>query len=154
MKQALLVASVSSALLLIALVALPRTGALLVLEGFLGVVAVLGLRSLMPGLGEGPRRERRWWWRKTEDQMPAPRWLLRYQGLVVGAGRDTVSTDGRLLPELRQLAAERLHALHEVNMDRDPAAAEALLGEAGWSLLRPDWAVGRGAWDPGAGLDE
>jgi hypothetical protein len=150
MRTALGLGATAAALALGAALALPRLGSVVVFEVLLAVVGALALRFLLPTLGDGPRRARRRRWRRAPDQTPAPAWLLRYQGMVVGAGRDTAATESRLLPELRQLAAERLDALHDVDFTRQPEQARRLLGEAGWSLLRPDWASGRGTWDPGA----
>jgi hypothetical protein len=44
----------------------------------------------------------------------------------------------RLLPILREAAAARLAAHHNVELDRRPDAARALLGDKAWQLLRPD----------------
>jgi hypothetical protein len=44
----------------------------------------------------------------------------------------------RLLPILREAAAARLSARHNVDLERRPDAARALLGEDAWELLRPD----------------
>ena len=154
MKKLLIGFGTSFIVLAVVLFAFPRAGAALALEVFLFVVAVLALRSLMPTLGQGPGRNRRRWWRRRQEQATLPNWLLRHQGLVVGATRDTISADGRLLKELRKLAAEGLASKHKINMSQDPGASRHLLGEAGWEILRPDWATGRGAWDPGATLEQ
>jgi hypothetical protein len=44
----------------------------------------------------------------------------------------------RLLPILRNAAAARLAAHHRVEVDHRPDAAQALLGDEAWELLRPD----------------
>ena len=44
----------------------------------------------------------------------------------------------RLLPILREAAAARLAAGHNVDLERRPAAARRLLGDETWELLRPD----------------
>ena len=44
----------------------------------------------------------------------------------------------RLLPILRDAAAARLAAHHNVDLERRPEAARALLGDEAWQLLRPD----------------
>jgi hypothetical protein len=44
----------------------------------------------------------------------------------------------RLLPMLREAAAARLAAGHNVDLARRPEAAQQLLGEETWQLLRPD----------------
>ena len=43
-----------------------------------------------------------------------------------------------LLPRLRSAAAARLASRHGIDLERQPDAAGALLGEHAWSLLRPD----------------
>jgi hypothetical protein len=44
----------------------------------------------------------------------------------------------RLLPMLREAAAARLGARHGIELERRPEAAQALLGDDLWELLRPD----------------
>jgi hypothetical protein len=44
----------------------------------------------------------------------------------------------RLLPLLREAAAARLGAHHNVELDRRPETARRLLGDEAWELLRPD----------------
>jgi hypothetical protein len=44
----------------------------------------------------------------------------------------------RLLPILREAAAARLAAGHNVDLTRRPDAARKLLGDEAWQLLRPD----------------
>jgi hypothetical protein len=44
----------------------------------------------------------------------------------------------RLLPLLRECAAARLAAGHNVDLERRPEAARLVLGEDAWELLRPD----------------
>ena len=44
----------------------------------------------------------------------------------------------RLLPILREAAAARLAAHHNVELERRPDAARTLLGDEAWQLLRPD----------------
>jgi hypothetical protein len=53
---------------------------------------------------------------------------------IAGAGH----AHHRLLPLLRSAAVARLSSRHGVELDRRPEAAEALLGEDAWELLRPD----------------
>jgi hypothetical protein len=47
----------------------------------------------------------------------------------------------RLLPLLREAAAARLGAHHNIELDRRPEAARRILGEDAWELLRPDLPV-------------
>jgi hypothetical protein len=44
----------------------------------------------------------------------------------------------RLLPMLREAAAARLSAGHNIELTRRPDAARALLGDDTWEILRPD----------------
>jgi hypothetical protein len=44
----------------------------------------------------------------------------------------------RLRPELRRVAADRLSWSRGIELDDDPVAARAALGEAAWALVRPD----------------
>jgi hypothetical protein len=44
----------------------------------------------------------------------------------------------RLLPLLRETAAARLAAGHNIDLERRPEAARLVLGEDAWDLLRPD----------------
>lgn len=154
MRKMWSVAVGSSVVLLLVAISLPRFSRTLLFESFLLVTAGIALASLLPDLSAGRyRRSRRWWWRRP-DPTTLPGWLLRHEGLVVGATRDTLSADGRLLAELRGLAAERLASKHKVDMAQDQDGSRALLGPAAWDLLRPDWAAGRSAWDPGPTLEE
>jgi hypothetical protein len=68
--------------------------------------------------------------------------------------KNTYTASHRLLPRLRALAAGRLHTRLGIDMEEDPEAAQAVLGDAAWDLLRPDWAEGRRHFDPGPSLDE
>jgi hypothetical protein len=51
---------------------------------------------------------------------------------------DSTHAHRRLLPLLRAAAEARLASRHGIDLDRRPEAAEALLGEDAWELLRPD----------------
>jgi len=44
----------------------------------------------------------------------------------------------RLLPVLREAAATRLAAHHNVDLERQPDAARRLLGDDAWEVVRPD----------------
>jgi hypothetical protein len=58
----------------------------------------------------------------------------------------------RLLPMLREAAAARLSAGHNVDLERRPDAARALLGDDAWELLRPDRPQPRDRTDPGISM--
>jgi len=60
----------------------------------------------------------------------------------------------RLLPVLREIAANRLLVRHGVDLERRADAARAVVGEAAWSWLRPDREPPRDRWAPGPPLAE
>ena len=60
----------------------------------------------------------------------------------------------RLIPALREIAANRLLVRHGVDLEHRPAAAEAIVGEAAWSWLRPDRTPPHDRWAPGPPLAE
>ena len=55
----------------------------------------------------------------------------------------------RLLPILREAAVARLASRHGIDLERRPEAAQALLGEDVWELLRPDRPEPADRFDPG-----
>jgi hypothetical protein len=60
----------------------------------------------------------------------------------------------RLVPVLREIAANRLLLRHGLDLDARPEAAQRLLGDAAWSWLRPDRPEPRDRWAPGPPLAE
>lgn len=44
----------------------------------------------------------------------------------------------RLVPRLREVAAQRLEVRHGLDLDRRPEAARTVLGDELWELVRPD----------------
>jgi hypothetical protein len=56
----------------------------------------------------------------------------------------------RLRPVLREVARERLLAHGGIDLDREPDAARAALGETAWELVRPDRPAPPSARDPAA----
>lgn len=59
----------------------------------------------------------------------------------------------RLLPMLREAAAARLASRHGIELERRPEAAQALLGDDVWELLRPDRPEPVDRFDPGVPRD-
>jgi hypothetical protein len=55
----------------------------------------------------------------------------------------------RVLPVLREIAANRLLVRHGIDLERRPDAAEAIVGETAWSWLRPDREPPEDRWAPG-----
>jgi hypothetical protein len=74
--------------------------------------------------------------RKETPQQPVE--LLRMERELELGIADATHAHRRLLPLLRAAATARLASRRGVELDRRPEAAEALLGEDVWELLRPD----------------
>jgi hypothetical protein len=55
----------------------------------------------------------------------------------------------RLLPVLREIAANRLLVRHGIDLERRPDAAEVIVGDTAWSWLRPDREAPDDRWAPG-----
>jgi hypothetical protein len=67
-----------------------------------------------------------------------PAELERLARLLALSSASAVHAHTRLRPELRRIAADRLAWSRGIELDADPAAARAALGEAAWPLVRPD----------------
>ena len=67
-----------------------------------------------------------------------PAELDRLVRLLALSSASALHAQTRLRPELRPVAADRLRWWRAVDLDGDPAAARAALGETGWALLGPD----------------
>jgi hypothetical protein len=67
-----------------------------------------------------------------------PRALIRTEREITLGMSNAGNLHDRLLPVLREAAAARLAAGHNVDLARRPDAARRLLGEETWQLLRPD----------------
>jgi hypothetical protein len=74
--------------------------------------------------------------RKEAPQPPVD--LLRMERELELGIADATHAHRRLLPLLRAAATARLDSRHGIELERRPEAAEALLGEEVWELLRPD----------------
>jgi hypothetical protein len=74
--------------------------------------------------------------RKETPQPPVE--LLRMERELELGIADATHAHRRLLPLLRAAAEARLASRRGVELDRRPDAAEAVLGEDVWELLRPD----------------
>jgi hypothetical protein len=64
--------------------------------------------------------------------------LVRTEREIMLGSASAGHLQARLLPILRDAAAARLMAAHNVDLDRRPDAARSVLGEDAWELLRPD----------------
>jgi hypothetical protein len=67
-----------------------------------------------------------------------PAELVRLARLLALSSASAVHAHTRLRPELRRIAADRLSWSRGIELDADPVAARAALGEAAWPLVRPD----------------
>jgi hypothetical protein len=67
-----------------------------------------------------------------------PAELDRLARLLALSSASALHAHTRLRAELRPVAADRLRWALAVDLDRDPAAARAALGERGWALLARD----------------
>src|SRR5215204_4062299 len=83
-------------------------------------------------------------WRSSADRSKdqpnldeLPQRIRAINRLVSRAGWDAAGFELELRPILRAIAAQRLLAYRTIDMDADPAAARAVLGERVWTLLTP-----------------
>jgi hypothetical protein len=74
--------------------------------------------------------------------------LERAENVVLIAIAGAGDTHFRLRPMLREVAAAALHG-RGVDLDTDPEAARAVLGEETWELVRPDRPRPAEAFAPG-----
>jgi len=75
------------------------------------------------------------------------------EGRLLTAARNAADFHMRLRPILREIATARLARRHGVSLDRDVAAARALLGEELWEVVRPDRPEPLDRTAPGPGLE-
>jgi hypothetical protein len=76
--------------------------------------------------------------RRSEPTPVRPPELVRVEREIVLGSTNAAHLEMRLLPILREAAAARLAARHNVELERRPEAARRLLGDDAWELLRPD----------------
>jgi len=67
-----------------------------------------------------------------------PAELDRLARLLALSSASAVHAHTRLRPELRPVAADRLSWSKGIELDADPVAARAAVGETAWPLVRPD----------------
>lgn len=96
-------------------------------------LAVAGLRRAFPPAGplRIPRRGR--------DRRPEPtRSLAELENVAALGVADALDLHVRLRPRLRALATALLASRRGIVLDDEPEAAQALLGDETWELVRPD----------------
>lgn len=114
-------------------------------ELVLGAMALAALaaalRSLRP---QGWEARTAFDGRRDPGEKPAPlAELERIDRLLVLGAANAFDAHHRVRPFFRELAAERLHAHHGVDLDREPERARELLGDELWELVRDDRPLGR-----------
>lgn len=98
-------------------------------------VALLALLRTLGGSAERriPRSRRT----RQGDEGAAPAGMLAIERTLWMATANAQDQHHRLLPVAREIARHRLAAHHGVDLDRDPAAAERLLGRDVHRLVAP-----------------
>ena len=82
-----------------------------------------------------------------------PELVLTERDITLGAA-NAGHFHSRLLPVLREAAATRLAAHHNVDLERQPDAARRLLGDDAWQVVRPDRPEPGDAYAPGIPLPQ
>jgi hypothetical protein len=119
-----------------------------VLAFLLGGVALVALIHVLRAVA--PSRRSEFEVGAARAHAPArPEELVRLEQQTALAATTAFDAYHRLRPVLREAAAHRLASRHGVELDRDVAAARALLGDEAWSVLRPDLPAPRRAFGPG-----
>jgi hypothetical protein len=127
---------------LVVLLSVPKVSTARALAISIVLVAALVLYSLIRHSREheGPEPASRFEQalRRRKPGSAQPEELLRMERELVLGSADADHAHRRLLPLLRDTAAARIAARHGFELERRPEAAQALLGEDAWDLLRRD----------------
>jgi hypothetical protein len=138
MKAAAVATLLTLGLILVILVVPARTALVLrwylLFVGAIGVlVAIRVIAARYPVL-----------WRSSADRAKdqpnldeLPQRIRAINRLVTRAGWDAAGFELELRPILRAIAAQRLLTYRTIDIDGNPAAARAILGERVWTLLTP-----------------
>ncbi len=131
---------VLSAALAAVVVAFPsqRTRAV---AAYLLALGILGVAAALAGLLGARRRKRSSFEAALALRPSSPdrlRGLASVENDCVQGLANPVDLHRRLRPRLRRVAAQRLASRHGIDLERRPEAAEVLLGEETWELVRPD----------------
>jgi hypothetical protein len=134
--------AVAATLAMVATVQLAPARGPLAVAAWLLLLGVLAVRLLLRWLQLAFPRPRPSPFDAALTDRPAPprppAELDRLARLLTLSSASALHAHLRLRPELRPLAADRLAWWSGVDLDADPAAARAALGEAAWALVRPD----------------
>ena len=127
-----------------------------ILAAYVLVLAALTLASLVRTVAA--RQESRGastFARALERRRPAvvrpPELVLVERDIVLGSA-NAGHFHSRLRPLLRDAAATRLAAHHNVDLDRQPDTARRLLGDDAWAIVRPDLEKPEDLYAPGLPL--
>ena len=127
---------------LVALLAIPRLSTPRALAIWVVLATALALFTLLQhrrGYSWSPPASRfEATLRSKKPPPPEPVELLRMERELVLGSADADHAHRRLLPLLRGTATARISAHHGFELERRPEAAQALLGDDVWELLRPD----------------
>jgi hypothetical protein len=136
------VVAVVATLTLAGVVQLAPTQRPLAVAVYLLVMAAITVQLLLGLAAAGPTRRRRRPLRRRPGRPACPGQaaaeLDRLARLLALSSASALHAHTRLRSELRPVAADRLRWALAVDLDADPAAARAALGETGWALLARD----------------
>jgi hypothetical protein len=104
----------------------------------LAAVALAALTRLARGPEQRPVSAFEHALRVRDDRPARPPELVRAERELTLGMAGASHAHRRLLPILRAAAAVRLAANRSIDLQRDPRAARAALGDEAWELLRPD----------------
>lgn len=111
-------------------------------DGYLVALGALAMLGLLAATREAaPARERSAFedaLRKRRVPPPTLPQLERIRRETALAVARAFDFHVRLRPALREIAAHRLASRRGLDLDAQPAAAQAVLGDEAWELLRPD----------------
>jgi len=141
-RRPLLPAAVATAGLVVALAARPVSTREILAAYVLALSAIALLHLTRLARGEEswfrtPSEFERALTSRPEVRM-RPAELVRIERELTLGSATAEHLHGRLLPLLRDAAAARLAARHEVDLDRRPDRARELLGDETWEIVRPD----------------
>ena len=136
------VLAVAATLALVAVVELRPDRRPIAVAAWLLLLAALAVRLLLRWLLLAYPRPRPSPFDAALAAQPAPpkppAELERLARLLALSSASALHAHTRLRPELRRMAADQLSWSRGIELDADPVAARAAVGEAAWPLVRPD----------------
>jgi hypothetical protein len=126
-----------------------------VIVGYVLVLAAIALAALVRAAHhaavDAPSEFEHALRRRRETPMRPLEFVRTERELMLGSS-NAGHLHARLLPILRDAAAARLSAHHNVDLEWRPDAARRLLGDDAWELLRPDRPAPEDLYAPGLPL--